>query len=76
MPSKIESQIEGCLLYTSGCAVNGPGEARQADVGIAGGKDKGVLFKRGKQICAVPGDQLASRLAQEILEMTGAGSKR
>ncbi|WP_138296086.1 MULTISPECIES: flavodoxin-dependent (E)-4-hydroxy-3-methylbut-2-enyl-diphosphate synthase [unclassified Clostridium] len=69
----VEAPIKVAIM---GCAVNGPGEARQADVGIAGGKDKGVLFKRGQQVCAVPGDQLASRLAQEILEMTRAGSKR
>jgi len=49
-----------------GCAVNGPGEAREADIGIAGGKGEGLLFKHGKVIRKVPADQLVAELKKEI----------
>ena len=49
-----------------GCAVNGPGEAREADIGIAGAKSGGVLFKKGELLGKVPRDQLADRLMEEI----------
>jgi (E)-4-hydroxy-3-methylbut-2-enyl-diphosphate synthase len=49
-----------------GCVVNGPGEAREADIGIAGGKGVGILFKKGKVIRKVPEAQLVDALMQEI----------
>ena len=49
-----------------GCVVNGPGEAREADVGIAGGRGQGVLFKRGKPVKKVPEDRLADVLIAEV----------
>ena len=49
-----------------GCAVNGPGEARHADVGLAGGKGEGVLFKRGEIVAKVPEDQLVPGLMRLI----------
>lgn len=49
-----------------GCVVNGPGEAREADVGIAGGKGKGIIFKKGKVVAKVPEDQLVQALLEEI----------
>jgi len=49
-----------------GCPVNGPGEARDADVGIAGGKGFGWLFKKGEMIRKVPEDQLVDTLMLEI----------
>jgi len=49
-----------------GCAVNGPGEAREADIGIAGGKGEGLLFKHGKVIRKVPEDQLVAELKKEV----------
>jgi (E)-4-hydroxy-3-methylbut-2-enyl-diphosphate synthase len=49
-----------------GCVVNGPGEAREADVGIAGGRGQGVLFKRGKPVKKVPEDRLAEVLIAEV----------
>ena len=48
-----------------GCVVNGPGEAREADIGIAGGKDGGALFVKGKAPRKVQGD-LAQALIDEI----------
>ena len=52
-----------------GCAVNGPGEAREADIGIAGGKNEGLLFKKGEIIKKVPQDEIVETLKSEILEM-------
>ena len=49
-----------------GCAVNGPGEAREADVGIAGGDGRGVLFRKGKIVRTVPQDRLVEALLAEI----------
>lgn len=49
-----------------GCIVNGPGEAREADVGIAGGKDCGVLFAKGQRLKTLPYDQLADALMEYI----------
>ena len=54
-----------------GCVVNGPGEAREADIGIAGGRGEGVILKKGQVICKVPEEQLLPRLLQEIEAMTG-----
>ncbi len=49
-----------------GCVVNGPGEARHADVGIAGGQGEGVLFKHGEIVARVPEDQLVPELMKLI----------
>jgi len=53
-------------LAIMGCVVNGPGEAREADIGIAGGKGHGVLFKKGKVVRKVPEDRLVETLLQEV----------
>lgn len=50
-----------------GCAVNGPGEAKEADIGIAGGIGEGLLIKKGEVIKKVPEDQLLSVLREELL---------
>lgn len=52
-----------------GCIVNGPGEARHADVGIAGGKGEGVLFRHGEIVARVPEDQLVPGLMRLIEEL-------
>jgi len=49
-----------------GCAVNGPGEAREADFGIAGGVGEGLIFAKGKIIKKVPEDRLVAELIQLI----------
>lgn len=49
-----------------GCVVNGPGEAREADVGIAGGKGKGLIFRKGEIVRRVPEDRLVDELLKEI----------
>lgn len=53
-------------IAVMGCAVNGPGEAREADIGIAGGKGEGLIFKRGEIIKKVPQDSLVDELMKEI----------
>jgi (E)-4-hydroxy-3-methylbut-2-enyl-diphosphate synthase len=50
-----------------GCAVNGPGEAREADIGVAGGRGEGLLIKKGEIIRKVPEDQLLAVLKEELL---------
>lgn len=62
----LESNITVAVM---GCAVNGPGEASQADIGIAGGVEEGLLFKKGQIIKKVPQDQIVDVLKKEILEM-------
>lgn len=52
-----------------GCSVNGPGEAKEADIGIAGGIKEGLLFKKGEIIKKVPQDKIVEVLKQEILAM-------
>ena len=49
-----------------GCAVNGPGEAKHADIAIAGGKNEGLLIKKGQIIEKLPQEQIVSRLKEEI----------
>ena len=49
-----------------GCVVNGPGEAREADVGLAGGKGKVALFRKGEVIRTVEEDRAVEELMQEI----------
>ena len=51
-----------------GCIVNGPGEAKEADLGIAGGKGEGLLIKKGQAVRKVPEEELLSVLRQELLD--------
>ena len=53
-------------IAVMGCVVNGPGEAREADLGIAGGKNEGLLFKKGEIIRKVPADGLLNALKEEL----------
>lgn len=54
-----------------GCVVNGPGEAREADIGIAGGRGVGILFKRGEVIAKVKEGEWVQRLVEEVEQMAG-----
>jgi (E)-4-hydroxy-3-methylbut-2-enyl-diphosphate synthase len=53
-----------------GCVVNGPGEAKEADIGIAGGDGNGILFKKGKVIRKIDQAYLVDELIKEIDAMT------
>ncbi|MBN2333520.1 MAG: flavodoxin-dependent (E)-4-hydroxy-3-methylbut-2-enyl-diphosphate synthase [Deltaproteobacteria bacterium] len=57
-----------------GCVVNGPGEAREADVGIAGGRGNGLLFKQGEVVCKVAEDRLLDVLVAEVEALAGENS--
>lgn len=71
--NEVEQRLAGCRknikVAVMGCVVNGPGEAREADIGIAGGDGVGLLFKKGQIIRKVPEDQLVECLLQEIDQM-------
>ena len=54
-----------------GCVVNGPGEAREADLGIAGGKGEALLFSKGETLCKIPEEDIIPTLIAKIKEMAG-----
>ena len=54
-----------------GCVVNGPGEAKEADIGIAGGRNQGILFKKGRVVKKIPEQQLADVLISEVGKLVG-----
>jgi len=56
----------GKKIAVMGCAVNGPGEAREADVGIAGGIGEGLLFRKGEILRKVREDEIVDELFKEI----------
>ena len=70
----IVEQVDKALLTSTldtkiaimGCIVNGPGEAKEADIGIAGGDGKGILFKKGKVVKKIPEEKLVEVLLEEI----------
>ncbi len=66
----LENNHRGLKVAVMGCAVNGPGEAREADVGIAGGDGEGLIFKKGKIVKKVPEHLLFDALMAEIEEMS------
>ena len=58
--------VEDMNVAVMGCVVNGPGEAREADVGIAGGKGEGILFRKGQIVAKVPEERLMEVLFAEM----------
>lgn len=66
---KLESVNKNIKVAVMGCVVNGPGEAREADIGIAGGKGFGLIFKKGEIIKKLPESELVSGLMEEINKM-------
>ncbi|MCI9273530.1 MAG: flavodoxin-dependent (E)-4-hydroxy-3-methylbut-2-enyl-diphosphate synthase [Clostridiales bacterium] len=73
LANEAEEKLAGCQkdlkVAIMGCVVNGPGEAREADVGIAGGNGEGLLFKKGEIIRKVPENRLLEELMAEIESM-------
>ncbi|KJS30549.1 MAG: 4-hydroxy-3-methylbut-2-en-1-yl diphosphate synthase [Desulfatitalea sp. BRH_c12] len=63
-------------LAIMGCVVNGPGEAREADIGVAGGQGQGILFKKGKVVRKVPQDKLVETLLAEVDKWEKAYEKK
>lgn len=64
--NKIDEPIRVAVM---GCVVNGPGEARDADVGLAGGNSKGIIFRKGKIVRTVPEAEMVQALKDEILKV-------
>jgi (E)-4-hydroxy-3-methylbut-2-enyl-diphosphate synthase len=64
--NKIDDPIRVAVM---GCVVNGPGEARDADVGLAAGNSKGIIFRKGKIVRTVPEDEMVQSLKDEILKV-------
>ena len=64
--SKIKDIDKNIKVAVMGCAVNGPGEAREADIGIAGGHGEGLIFKKGEILRKVPEEKLVDELLKEI----------
>ena len=70
MVSDLDLDIKVAVM---GCVVNGPGEAKEADIGIAGGKGEGLLIKKGEVIAKVPEDQLLDALKTELDKIAKKG---
>ena len=70
---EVEKRLENCnkniKVAVMGCVVNGPGEAREADIGIAGGNGEGLIFKKGEIVRKVKEDEIIEALIQEIEAM-------
>jgi (E)-4-hydroxy-3-methylbut-2-enyl-diphosphate synthase len=64
--AKVQTPIHVAVM---GCVVNGPGESREADVGLAGGKGKGVIFRKGQVIKTVPEDQFLDAVLKEVASL-------
>lgn len=68
--NQVDEALKNCekpiTVAVMGCIVNGPGEAREADIGIAGGDGCGMLFEKGQQICKLPYDALLPELLKRI----------
>jgi (E)-4-hydroxy-3-methylbut-2-enyl-diphosphate synthase len=64
--AKVQTPIQVAVM---GCVVNGPGESREADVGLAGGKGKGVIFRKGQVIKTVPEDQFLDAVLKEVASL-------
>lgn len=77
---EVEKRLSGIdrplTVAVMGCVVNGPGEAREADVGIAGGKGEGLLFRHGEVVRKVPEEELADALMAEVEKMVKEESSK
>ena len=75
LAERVEQALSGLksrlTVAVMGCVVNGPGEAREADIGICGGRGEGLIIRKGEILYKVPEDQLLPRLIREIETMTG-----
>ena len=69
----LEAKSLPIQVAVMGCVVNGPGEAKHADIGIAGGRSKGHLFIQGKIVRVVPEDEMVSALVEEAEKLVAEG---
>ena len=72
LAGRVEEALRGCekpiTVAVMGCVVNGPGEAREADLGMAGGRDKGIIFRKGEVIRSVRGQEALLAAFMEELD--------
>lgn len=66
LEARVKPISKSLTVAVMGCAVNGPGEAREADLGVAGGKQNFLLFKKGTVVAKIPESQVIDRLMEEI----------
>ncbi len=71
--SRVQTPIHVAVM---GCVVNGPGESRDADVGLAGGKGKGVIFRKGEVVKTVPEDQFLDAVLKEVASLLPAAEAK
>ena len=80
LATRVEEAVKGLKIplkiAVMGCAVNGPGEAREADVGVAGGDGEGLIFRDGKIVRKVKESELFDELMQEIEAIVESGGKQ
>ena len=69
MESFLQTLDKDITVAIMGCAVNGPGEAREADIGIAGGNGEAILFKKGEVVRKIREDRIIEELKEEILNL-------
>lgn len=73
LAEQVEDRVAGLdtniTIAVMGCIVNGPGEAREADIGIAGGMGEGRIFMKGIEVARVPEDQLLDRLMERVMQL-------
>lgn len=69
MNNRLQNVHKDLKVAVMGCVVNGPGEGKEADIGVAGGKGKGVLFKKGQVFKTVAEDEIIPALMEEIEKM-------
>ena len=71
--NQVEAALKNCekpiTVAVMGCVVNGPGEAREADIGIAGGDGWGMIFEKGQQVAKLPYDELLPELLRRIEQL-------
>jgi (E)-4-hydroxy-3-methylbut-2-enyl-diphosphate synthase len=74
---KLADSTASIKVAVMGCVVNGPGEAREADLGLAGGRDKGIIFRKGKVVRSVRGqDALLTAFMQELQDTLGVDNSK
>jgi (E)-4-hydroxy-3-methylbut-2-enyl-diphosphate synthase len=62
----LKSNDKNVKVAVMGCEVNGPGEAKDADVGIAAGAGRAVIFRKGEKVRVVPAEEMLSALMEEV----------
>jgi (E)-4-hydroxy-3-methylbut-2-enyl-diphosphate synthase len=75
LANRVSAALDGFAVplrvAVMGCVVNGPGEAREADLGVASGNGKGQIFVRGKVIATVPESKIVDTLVDEAVRLAG-----